>query len=109
VERIENLTGAVRDLRSEGMALRREMRRRTNVLGWAFAGGGVMLVCCLAAAYTVSLNNQRAIEEANRKWCPMVGLLIPKPGQAPATTERGRELVASAQKLYTSFGCGVAH
>jgi hypothetical protein len=38
-----------------------------------------------------------------------VGLLIPKPGQAPATTERGRELVASAQKLYTSFGCGVAH
>lgn len=106
VERIQNLAEAVRDLRSEGAAIRQELRRRTTVLAWLFAAGGVILACALLAAYTVSLNNQAAIEKSNRQWCPLVGLLIPKPGDAQATTPRGKELEENARSLYTSFGCG---
>jgi type VI protein secretion system component VasK len=108
VERIQSLTEAVRDLRSEGEEVRRELRRRTTLLAWLFAAGAVILACALLAAYTVSLNNQRAIEESNRKWCPMVQIMIPRPGEAQATTERGREFVDNARKLYADFGCGVA-
>lgn len=105
MERIQNLTDAVRELRGEGQEIRRELKRRTTVLAWLFAAGAVILICCLAAAYTVSLNNQHAIDDANRKWCPMVRLLIPQPGQSEPTTERGREMVASARRLYDDFGC----
>lgn len=105
MERIQNLTDAVRDLRSEAQEIRRELKRRTNVLAWLFAGGAVILTCALLAAYTVSLNNQRNIEESNRKWCPLVRLLIPQPGQALPTTARGREMVVNATKLYHDFGC----
>lgn len=108
MERIQNLTNAVGNLRSEGAALRQEMRRRTNLLGWAFAGGGIILICCIAAAYTVSLNNQRAIDQSNRQWCPLVGLLIPTPGEAQATTQRGKDIEENARQLYTKFGCGTA-
>lgn len=108
MERIQNLAEAVRELRSEGEAIRRELRRRTALLAWAFAGGGILLACALLAAYTVSLNNQAAIEKSNRQWCPMVALLIPEPGEARATTPRGQQLEANARELYTAFGCGTA-
>lgn len=108
MERIQNLTTAVRDLRGEGAALRREMRRRTTVLAWLFAAGGIILACALLAAYTVSLNNQAAIEKSNRQWCPLVGLLIPTPGEAHATTARGKDIEENARNLYTKFGCGTA-
>lgn len=84
------------------------MSRRTTVLAWLFAGGAVVLACALLAAYTVSLNNQAAIEKSNRQWCPMVGLLIPQPGQPHATTPRGLQLEQNARDLYTTFGCGIA-
>lgn len=108
MERIQTLTDAVKDLRSEGAEIRRELRRRTTVLAWLFAAGGVLLVCAVAAAYTVSLNNQAALEKSNRQWCPLVALLIPKPGQAHAATTRGQELEANARELFTAFGCGIA-
>jgi hypothetical protein len=108
MERIQNLADAVTNLRAEGEAIRQELRRRTTVLAWLFAAGAVILACALLAAYTVSLNNQRAINESNRKWCPMVQIMIPRPGEAQATTERGREFVDNARRLYQDFGCGTA-
>jgi type VI protein secretion system component VasK len=108
VERIQTLTDAVRDLRGEAQEIRRELKRRTTLLAWLFAAGAVILACALLAAYTVSLNNQRAIEESNRKWCPMVQIMIPRPGEAQATTERGRQFVDNARQLYADFGCGIA-
>lgn len=106
MERIQNLADAVRGLRIEGEAIRQELRRRTTVLAWLFAAGGVILTLALVAAYTVSLNNQSAIEKSNRQWCPMVGLLIPQPGEAHATTPRGKQLEEKARALYIAFGCG---
>lgn len=108
MERIQNLANAVGELRKEGEGIRRELRRRTALLAWLFAAGAVILVCCIAAAYTVSLNNQAAIEKSNRQWCPMVSLLIPTPGEARASTPRGKDLEANARLLYTTFGCGTA-
>ena len=108
MERIQNLTEAVRDLRTEGHEIRQELRRRTTLLAWLFAAGAVILACALLAAYQVSLNNQAAIEKSNRQWCPLVGLLIPKPGEAHAATQRGKDLEENARNLYTAFGCGVA-
>jgi hypothetical protein len=108
MERIQNLADAVTNLRAEGEAIRQELRRRTTVLAWLFAAGAVILACALLAAYTVSLNNQAAIEKSNRQWCPLVGLLIPRPGEARATTPRGQDLEANARALYASFGCGTA-
>lgn len=105
MERIDALRTSVDTLSAESQQLRREMRRRTRVLGWLFAGGGIILTCCLLAAYTVSLNNQRDIAANNRKLCPMVGLLISRPGQQQPTTPRGIEIARQAQHLYESYGC----
>lgn len=108
MERIQNLTEAVKDLRNEGHEIRAELQRRTRLLAWLFAAGAIALACALLAAYTVSLNNQAAIEKSNRQWCPLVGLLIPKQGEARATTPRGKELEENARELYVTFGCGAA-
>lgn len=122
MEQVENLRASVvqlsadsKEIRAELAASRAETRRRTDamaqrtrLLAWLFAAGGVILACALLAAYQVSLNNQAALDKSNRQWCPLVSLLIPKPGDAQATTERGKELEENARSLYTSFGCGTA-
>lgn len=108
MERIQNLATAVGDLRNEGVAIRLELRRRTTLLAWLFVAGAVVLTFALFAAYTVSLNNQAAIQESNRKWCPMVALLIPAPGESRASTQRGKDIETNARELYTTFGCGTA-
>jgi hypothetical protein len=105
MQQLEELRLSVDGLSDDSKHIRAEMRRRTWVLGWLLAGGVVVLACAVLAAYTVSLNNQRDIAANNRKWCPMVGLLILKPGDPRPTTARGLRIVDSAQQLYTQFGC----
>jgi hypothetical protein len=108
MEQIAALRVSVDQLSAESERVRAELKRRTWVLAWLLAGGIVVLACAILAAYTVSLNNQAAIEKSNRQWCPMVGLLIPTPGEARATTLRGKQLEENARTLYGTFGCGTA-
>lgn len=81
-----------------------EIARRTRALWAALIVGGLVL----AGLIFVSLDNHRTIDANNRRWCPMVGLLIPKPGDAPPSTERGREVVVSALQLWQDFDCDAA-
>jgi hypothetical protein len=106
MERIEALRTSVDQLSAQSRQIRAELKRRTWILGWLLAAGIVVLACAILAAYTVSLNNQAAIEKSNRQWCPMVGLLIPGPGEPHASTPRGKDLEENARALYITFGCG---
>lgn len=106
-ERLTNLTQAVDELADEARAIRSELRRRTAALWVAVLTGGVVLLVVVAAAVVVSLDNARAIEDNNRRWCPLVGLLVDKPGEAPATTARGARISAEATGLARQFHCSI--
>ncbi len=104
-ERITNLTNSVDDLAAEARNIRAELRRRTAALWFAVTVGGVILAVVVAAAVVVSLDNRRAIESNNQRWCPLVGLLINRPGQADASTPRGARIAAEADALSARFRC----
>jgi hypothetical protein len=48
---------------------------------------------------------QQGSADAMRSTCMFVLAFIPKPGEPPATTERGELLADSARRLYTVFQC----
>lgn len=97
----ENLTKAVQDLRTEVDKLRREFRRRTVVVALL----SVALILTVVAGLVLQASNESRIAANNRRWCPMVTLLIPGPGDAPPGTPRGREIAARAEILADEFRC----
>jgi hypothetical protein len=105
IARIEALTTSVDTLAEEVHSLRGEVRKRTAALWAAIVVCGVVVLIIGGIAFTVGLNNQRALAENNRRWCPVVEVMLPNPGEAPPESERGRNLVASARQLYRDFGC----
>jgi hypothetical protein len=110
----DDLEGAVRTLALQAAAvnskldvLNSRLRRRTVAFVASIIVAGLVLGTAVAAAYQVSLNNQRAIRANNALFCPLISILIPPPGQAEPTTANGIRVVRAAQKLYDSdaFGC----
>lgn len=104
-ESLRSLKSVVEDLATEAALIRAEIHRRTTTLWVAVAACVVVIVCIGLAAWTVAADNRRAIADNNRRWCPMVAILLPGPDVPPPTTERGRAVVANAQRLYNDFGC----
>lgn len=104
-ESLNSLRLSVDELATEVHALRAEHRRNTSLLWATLLAGALILLIVAAFAFGVALDNRRAIEANNRRWCPMVGVLLPKPGEPKPDTERGRIVVDSARQLYEDFGC----
>lgn len=105
IETLRVLTASVDVLTEEVNSLKREVHRKTSVLWAAIVACAVVVVILGAIGFTVGLDNRRAVEENNRRWCPMVGVLIPRPGEEVPTTERGRIVIDNAKQLYKDFGC----
>jgi hypothetical protein len=99
----QNLTIAVTDLRAEVARLRREFQRRNIVVALLC----VALLVAVLGMIRIQLSNDARIRENNLRWCPMVSVLVPGPGDAPAATPRGREIAARASILADQFGCPV--
>lgn len=87
--------------------VQREIRNRTRTLWMALVGASVVILIIGAAGYVIGQDNARQIEENNRRWCPLVSLLVPHQGDPPATTERGRVIADRATELYVEFHCAV--
>lgn len=105
IERLERLSASVDELSVEVGNLRNEHRRNTSVLWGAIIAGVLLLLILGSVAFGVVLSNKRAIEENNRRWCPMVSVLIPKAGEPEPDTERGRTVVQNARQLHKDFRC----
>jgi hypothetical protein len=63
-------------------------------------------LCIGVAAFSLGQDNRRSIEVNNRRWCPLVALLVPQKGDPGPTTERGRIIADRATELYEEFRCG---
>lgn len=110
MQQIIELRAAVDRLSDESQQIRREMHRRTRVFIAAVLVGGIVLAAVVCAAFMVSLNNRQAIEESQRRWCPVVEPLAPKPGDPPPQgnaeqRERSQRIRDEFSRLVTDFGC----
>lgn len=102
----DNLVGLSRDWLSLRLEVRREIRQRTLSLWCAMVLAVVVIILIGVAALTVGQGNRQAIDENNRRWCPLVALLVPRRGEPAPTTERGRIVAERATELYQEFRCG---
>lgn len=72
----------------------RAQRRRTWAT-WALIGVVVLGV----------VDNRVQLNTLQRQFCPLVTVNIAGPGQAPPTTQRGRDAEAAARVVAASVGC----
>ena len=93
------------ELTDEARRIREELRRRTHTLWVAIGVSAVFVSVVLVAGAGIILDNRRAIETNNRRWCPMVSLLLVRPGDPPPDTARGRRIGEQAEILFNQFGC----
>ena len=103
MDQVQDLTEAVQALRESTDILRREMRWRTRIAVIAT----VVLAAGVLGVWQTQATTSRQIAEADRRWCPMVSLLIPSRAEEEPTTDRGKQIVAQARTLSHSFGCVV--
>lgn len=102
MDKIDTLTAAVDQLSREGSELRGELRRRTRVLWGAIGVGAVLFVALILGV----VDNSQEIEENNLKLCPIVTLMVPKPGDSRSTTPRGQVVAERATRLAKEYHCG---
>lgn len=101
MEQVEELTATVRGLREDVGRLRRAFDRRTL----AFIAVAVAVGIAIVVAVRVQAENERRLQQADRRWCPLISVLVPRPGDAPATTPRGRQVAERAADLASKFHC----
>lgn len=100
-QRIEDLRAAVEDLTGEVARLRLSFSRRT----WAVIALAGVLGAALILAVHTQAENDRRIDAANRRWCPLIGLLTVHPGEPRPTTARGAQIADRAGDLARDFHC----
>lgn len=81
------------------------VQRRSMALVASTLALALALLASIAAVAFVQFNNERRIHESEARWCPVLQLLVPGPGDAPPTTERGKQIAREATLLSLSFGC----
>lgn len=101
MDRITELNNSVDDLSREARELRAEIRRRTRAV-WVAVG--VLVVVSAVMAYLIA-GNSRQIDENNKKFCPLVSILIPGPGEPQSSTPRGVVVADQARVLFKEFHC----
>lgn len=107
VDRLEQESHLVRN---EMTALREEIRRKTITNRLAIGAVLLLLACTIVAAFQVSLDNKRQIEESQRRWCPVVEPLAPRsmdppPVGTPEQQQRSQRIRTAFGELVKEFGC----
>lgn len=91
-ESVDRLKTETHDLRDHVQNLEEELRRQTAATRLAIGAVFLLLACTIVAAFMVTLDNKRDIEANNRRWCPVVEPLAPRPGDPePAGTPEQKE------------------
>jgi hypothetical protein len=113
---LNRLADEVHELKAEGdhvaaeiRSLRTEMRRRTALMAVVGAVFLALLAYVITTTYLASLRNEQAIEENNRRWCPVVVPLLAQPGDPPARDDRQQRIREAFDGLATDFGCMAAY
>lgn len=101
LDRLDELTDEVPRLSAAVAEQALETRRRTRLLWGALLVGALILAGMIA----VTLDNSRAIDANNQKLCPILSLLIPRPGDAQPQTPRGQEVASRASLVYEAYHC----
>lgn len=90
--------------------LAEETRRRTRVLARFLVL--VSLIGLILGLFMIwaTMDNRAAIEESQRRWCPVVGPLAPRaadppPVGTPEQVQRSLRIRAAFSKLVDDFGC----
>jgi hypothetical protein len=107
VDRLEQESHRVRD---ELTAVREELRRKTMTTRLAIGAVTLLMACTIVAAFQVSLDNKRQIDESQRRWCPVVEPLAPRasdppPVGTPEQQERSQRIRTAFAQLVKEFGC----
>lgn len=98
---------ALREVREQADGIRHEMKR-ANQLQWSVLIAVTLVIAVISfAAFSVTLDNARAIDSNNQKICPLVLLLTPLPGDPAATTARMRQVSDRAVRLAQQFNCHI--
>lgn len=101
MDQVGALRMSVEGLEKEVAQLHKAFSRRTlTVIIF-----GIALLSCIAIVIKVQATNDQRLDENNRRWCPLVSLLTPRPGDAPPATVRGRQISERAAVLAREFHC----
>ena len=107
----DDLAQVVRDLRGEARDLRRVVEHHTTALKVRTVVVAALLaaLAVAGAGVAVELHQQvtatRRAAADQRRLCPLVELLIPRPGDAPPLTRRGIEMTQAARDYATAIHC----
>lgn len=91
-------------------AVEDQLRGRTRAIWGAIAVGAALILVLVAAAVMVSVKFDRRIEDNNRRWCPVVLPLAPRPGDpppqgSPEQVQRALRIRVAFDHLVDDFGC----
>lgn len=81
--------------------LRRAIDRNTRTWRISIVVGAVLI---LVLALTL-VDARRAIHTLQRQICPIVELSIPKQGDAPPTSQHGRDVIDASERLAKHLHC----
>lgn len=94
----------------ESVELLREELRNTKRALWAGIAIGITATLLIVGVSYRSLDqNQEAISaaiaESNRKFCPILLIFVPRPGEPGPSTGRGQIVAERVTALAREFGC----
>lgn len=109
-ESVDHLTEESHRVRDELVKLRAEMERKNKRFALILGAVTLLLACTVVAAFQVTLDNRQEIEASQRRWCPVVEPLAPRPGDPPPAgtpeqKERSQRIRDAFGDLVTDFGC----
>ena len=112
-EEPSGLTIAVNLLADQARDVRAQLRSRTRALWVAIAVGAVAIAMTGDTSrdtQRISEENRAAIAENNRRWCPLVSTLAPRPDDPPPVgdakqVERALRVRAALTQLLSDFDC----
>lgn len=102
---VDRLSERVHELAETVRTGNTELRRRTNTLRLVLLAVVIVLAVAISAATTVLLDNRAQLEENNRKFCPLIEPFVPKPGEPPSPTPRGKRIAQSFAQIAVDFHC----
>jgi hypothetical protein len=95
----DELKAAVDRLTDEAAVFRAQLRR-TNRTQWvAIAALVIVLAVVIGAAAQIISNFRGQIEANNARFCPLLRIFVPGPGEPEPSTSNGQRITAAISRL----------